>query len=542
MTAAAKLSLLLLISITYCVTGPILRAATYYIDFATGSDSNTGTSPTAAWKRAPGDAKATGVPAATALKPGDRVLFKGGTTYVGSIALKYSGASGSPITYDGSAWNGSKSTITTQNAANTSGFTDEGRSVSHLMIAGFDIKDIGGYAENDAIWSTTDPVSNPPGGSGISLHGGCSDITISNCNFAEICQWQNIIPMSGTTSVSGTGVSLQDNIRVTVANCDFTRMKTGVSIKALDVISDISVRDSSFHNYMNWLIDIAPRKAGATLRNVLIDGCQFYDYKEFDQPNWKGYDEKPHQDGIFLRTAGMASTWDNIVIRNSRFYSDQTSAGGTASIYLSQGSSADIYNCIFADDNHSNAYINVGYPKASGMLQRIRIWNNTFVGSTRAIKVTPGNSNADVVEIRNNAFYRTNTYDIISLNPKDIGTLVMDNNVYYNGNAARGFHDGSGYRSLSEWQTQTSKDRNSRWDNPSFESLSGNASVWKLKPASTSPLNGTGVDLSSFFATAIDGSARSTPWDIGAYSRASSSDLKLLPPNAPQDLRVSSAE
>ena len=36
------------------------EATTYYVDFASGSDSNDGRSPTSAWKHAPGDPNAGG--------------------------------------------------------------------------------------------------------------------------------------------------------------------------------------------------------------------------------------------------------------------------------------------------------------------------------------------------------------------------------------------------------------------------------------------------------------------------------------------------
>ena len=49
----------------------------YYVS-TTGNDANTGTSQTSPWKHAPGDSAATGNAAATALKAGDIVKFKGG--------------------------------------------------------------------------------------------------------------------------------------------------------------------------------------------------------------------------------------------------------------------------------------------------------------------------------------------------------------------------------------------------------------------------------------------------------------------------------
>jgi hypothetical protein len=84
-------------------TAPVF-AATYYVDFAGGSDDRDGRTPETAWKRSPGDKQATGNPKAASLQPGDIIKFKGGVQYLGEIqftALK--GAEGQPIVLDGNA-------------------------------------------------------------------------------------------------------------------------------------------------------------------------------------------------------------------------------------------------------------------------------------------------------------------------------------------------------------------------------------------------------------------------------------------------------
>lgn len=508
-------------------------AASYYVNFSTGNNSNAGTSSSAPWKHCPGDANATGVPASKALVAGDTVYFNSGVTYYGEVILKWSGTSGNPITYDGKTWgSGTRATIDGQNRKDGRGFDDTATARSNLVISGIRITNMGGYAEDDPIWSTTTAISAPPGGAGIDLQGGGSNILITDCVFEELGQWQNIQPMSGTTSITGAGVTLQDNKNVTILNCDFTRMKTGVTIKAQTIIDGITIEGCTFHNYMNWLIDIAPRVAGATLRNITIDGCTLYDYKEFDVPNWKGFGEKPHQDGIFLRTSGMASTWENIVIKNTLFYSDQTSNGGTASIYLSQGASADIYNCVFLNDNHSNANINVGYTKMPGMTQTVRVWNCTFFGGSRALKVTPGNTNPDHIEVRNCIMYRTSPYDVVGINPPEIGTLIMDNNVFFGAHAGRAIHNGATYLDFESWKAYSEKDKMSTWADPGLARVSGDPSTWDPRPASTaSPAVDIGADLSTFFGIDRDGQLRSGKWDAGAHEYGASGGITV--PNTP---------
>jgi parallel beta-helix repeat protein len=79
-------------------------AATYYVDFDSGSDTNAGTTEQAPWKRAPGDPEADGNPGSRAPQPGDTVLFKGGVVYRGEIIFRQGGAADAPITYKGDGW------------------------------------------------------------------------------------------------------------------------------------------------------------------------------------------------------------------------------------------------------------------------------------------------------------------------------------------------------------------------------------------------------------------------------------------------------
>src|SRR4051812_18173238 len=59
-------------------------AASYFVDFASGSDSNNGLSTTAAWKRCPG---MTGFAGNYSHVAGDRFLFKRGVTWTNCFPL-----------------------------------------------------------------------------------------------------------------------------------------------------------------------------------------------------------------------------------------------------------------------------------------------------------------------------------------------------------------------------------------------------------------------------------------------------------------------
>lgn len=93
------------IGLTAC--SPPAHADVYYVDFASGSDSASGTEPGKAWKRAPGDPEATGAASKVGLRPGDTVRFRGGVSYRGIINLPSDGTVDAPITYAGDQWGSS---------------------------------------------------------------------------------------------------------------------------------------------------------------------------------------------------------------------------------------------------------------------------------------------------------------------------------------------------------------------------------------------------------------------------------------------------
>jgi len=96
-------SLAAALALAGCANAPA-GGTTWHVDFADGSNRADGRTPATAWKHAPGDPKATGAPASAALKPGDRILFRAGVPYRGSIVVPASGAQGAPIVFSGLGW------------------------------------------------------------------------------------------------------------------------------------------------------------------------------------------------------------------------------------------------------------------------------------------------------------------------------------------------------------------------------------------------------------------------------------------------------
>ena len=83
------------------VTSSRATAATYQVDFEHGRDDHDGRTAATAWKHAPGDPEAKGVPAKTVLHPGDQVIFAAKVRYRGSIVVTASGSAEAPIVFAG---------------------------------------------------------------------------------------------------------------------------------------------------------------------------------------------------------------------------------------------------------------------------------------------------------------------------------------------------------------------------------------------------------------------------------------------------------
>jgi hypothetical protein len=79
-----------LIGLASQVSSPQRSSATYYVDGATGNDSNTGTNPGGPWKSLQ-------KVDTTTFQPGDRILLKSGSIWHGQLWPKGSGVDGRPI-------------------------------------------------------------------------------------------------------------------------------------------------------------------------------------------------------------------------------------------------------------------------------------------------------------------------------------------------------------------------------------------------------------------------------------------------------------
>lgn len=168
---------IIIISIFFVITilfhAAHAAAATYYVDFESGSDSNAGTSTSSPWKHSPGDSNATGN-ANRSLTGGDTVIFKGGVIYRGEVTIyRKNGSADNPITLKGDGW-GTQKAVFDGSTPITSSFTrcqsasDCFGNPNYQNIYYTDLPigtytfDTGFYEDDEFLWHSQDPNPADP--------------------------------------------------------------------------------------------------------------------------------------------------------------------------------------------------------------------------------------------------------------------------------------------------------------------------------------------------------------------------------------------
>ncbi len=446
------------------------QAATYYIDYVSGSDTNSGLSKSIPWKRCPG---MKGFAGRYAHQAGDVFIFKGGVTWdyrALPLTIANSGAAGSADQYTvdktwyvGSAW--SYPVFDGGAQLQMSGFTSSNK--SNLVINGFKIYNTGYPADGS--------------GYGITTIGG-SNVEISNC-------WFETYAVNAWGYVSGTAT---------------TERK-------------IYFHDN--HLRRNGRVHVLI-SSGKT-----VDDMQLYN-NAFEGPT--GYDPHAyHCDGFMIGGYGPGNSVTNLKIYGNLFFGDW-SKGATAQVYLNgYVNGAQIYNNIFAFENkNAGTSLSPAFLFIYGYNKNIGIYNNTFsndaspgvaYGTQTCISMARMN---DRINIRNNIFSKTRNGVIYS----DTTNVTMDYNLHNEYSGGRLI-----WNSTGAWACQTiaaCRSRGFEVHSPSpgpaqFAALpSGGVTGtgdWHL--LAVSPAINTGADLSGIFNTDKDGNARpqSLVWDIGAY-------------------------
>jgi hypothetical protein len=542
--------------------------ATYYVDFAGGSDTNSGTTATYAFKHCPGDDAATGVAAGVPLSGGDTVVFRGGVRYLGRVDLNWSGQSGARITYDGNAggsWGTGKALLDGENMdtdARRYGFYASS-SRSYITIRGFEFTRLGGHASIS--WNCS---SAPAAVAGYGIYlSSCTDITVENCYFHDIGDWQNAPGMS-LSLMEGWGVFVfRSAARILVDGCEFTRVPIGIVLDARsDTIRDIEITRCDIHHNVRWGIDLVTNANNSTLRGIDIHHNSIRDVWQYAANSWLGCSgTNPHYDGIILRIGGapytgqqLGTLGEPIRIRANRFYNDDSAAtdAGTAMIFLTTfGGTVLIYNNLFVNtlsNGYGAIYAQDGTSAAEGNPQPdYHIYNNSFMDARKAVTLrtlttawalTNGN-----IRIKNNVFFNTSSTGNYMVECGLDGNSQpdeLDYNRYVTGRSdqkvASMFSGTRVYWTLSELRS-AGFEKNGSYGNPLFTNttygLGSSSGLNDLSLRTDSPCVNAGVDLSAFFSDDFSGVSRpqGSAWDVGAFELPGGGAQS---PGKPANLRI----
>lgn len=535
---------------------------TYYVDFAAGADSNAGTSTGAALKHCPGDTNATSTASSIILAAGDTVIFKGGVTYTGDIAIKQSGSSGLPITYDGTGatWGTGRSLMDCNNTYYHA-FSCISPTKNWFTIKGFKITKA--KNSNDNTNQTINRAGaditgvNYAGDGDLYSEGG---IQLNNCaNFYlddlwiyefENCYDRAVLNAEGdgdsqtdlNCAIEKSGISILGTANNgTITNCVIWAVgHRCIKFSGADtmLITDCdfggTAAAGAVSTNMGWFavgINLSSGGSGQPLKNITVrktvahDGWQ-YQGDESQQRSHSG--DWFHMFGDADGTLEPNDDVHDVLFDRVYCYSNHQFANnnGTAYFFLE----SDVYNvewrnCLLVNGfsgaiemrDTSNAVVNattiitsIDQPilfkakSSSGFpLKSIYVTNSVFMTqSANSANVAYGTSGSG--------------YD---------GELVhSDYNSYYTSahNNRIEWH-GTNYTSIATWRTTTGQDAHSIFVDPKLVSIPtgagwANASSGDYRPDSSqsSPLIGSGLDQSATFTIYRDGTTRSGTWLIGS--------------------------
>lgn len=498
--------------------------ATYYVDFASGVDTNNGTSISTPWKHSPGDGNATGVPAGTTLIAGDTVLFNSAVTYKGMITPAQNGTLANRITYDGTTWGGGKAVFDLDNTF-AHAFTGY---ASYITVKEIDFENAVRPDGNESL-------------RGIIRITGGTYWTIQDCIFAHVTGW-DVMGVEGSDSAvyadqsciflngAGTDNTTIDNCEfyaigldgiylfradnTTVKNCNFGGISRGAEAGYFSVAMRITydsnalvVQDCVFHDGWqyegddagqrnhagDWLHIYGNTGASAYPHDLLIERCLFYNDKTFNYTHGTAFS--------MMETGCYDITWRNNIFLNPHAYNGAllTQDAGVGQIY---------------------------------------IYNNTFVCFAHAIDpgalaIKIGASVEDSIEVYNNIFIQYDISNVVCIHIYDTDWAgEIDYNIYYRPeDAAEVLRRASTWYNFSGWQA-LGCDAHGFYANPLLASVpatGATSSAGNYRLTSSSPCKNTGGDLTAegFTSDYLEViRPQGAGWDIGAYEYAGGDPLE----------------
>lgn len=341
-------------------------ATNYFIDYVGGSDTANGTSTSTPFQHCPGDIAATSIALATTLVGGDTVIFKGGVSYIltapfiigvatPGITLKFAGANGSPITYDG-------------NSAGTFGvgmanFTDN-FSTNHIDafcslvgITNLVFKDLfigpmgGGIIPSDPSCTLYSPNGLPPNkAGGITSYGFASNVVLGSCIISNLGYNGNGCPLGGGSFDANAGFHSSGCNGVTITNCQFMLMKDGIYFDNNSISANIIVSNCTFGVMSEWVLNLI-HHTNCYCSNVFICNNLFTNTDQgIVGSAWSGYNAGalPHRNILFMRGDENAGVYaldrnvhdTNVNIFNNNMVDTLGYLGGSAGLWFQENSSA----------------------------------------------------------------------------------------------------------------------------------------------------------------------------------------------------------
>ena len=460
-----------------------LAAATYYIDYNGGLDSNNGTSTNSSWKRCPG---MVGFSGTYSHAVGDLFMFKGGITWPSNcfpLTVRFSGGAGANDQYigNGTWYSGGTWTYPVFDGGNVqNGYSSgliAGGTRSNLFLSKLKLVNVG---------SLTD-------GSGCAISASGNNVEISYCYLEPMS-----INAFFSSGAGGVGhLNFHHNV---ITNAGRLNISTG----------DNTYTDVQLHDNIMW----GP-----------------------DQYNPFAY----HLDGFMLQSDSVGSyKFTNLRVFNNKFIGIWKH-GGTAMIYTSSNPGTYgpqhyyIYNNLFCPENWTTTVqlvygIRIGGGYVTAGNDDIRIYNNTFDfraispanPSTSSIMLMDTESN---VSIQNNIFAGATRGIQLPTALKLSGALIIDYNIYFGQTTPAYLIDDDLHSIYGKTlaAVRPTYELNGYFADPLFMTLptgdiagSGN---WHLQ--ASSPAIHKGASLTNYFTTDLDGNPRGSAWTIGAYeSRA----------------------
>jgi hypothetical protein len=542
-------------------------AATYYIDYNAGDDSNNGKSTSTPWKYSPGMSHFTGSYSHSA---GDVFVFKGGVTWAATgsdstvLTIGNSGGSGNPDIYMGG-----------QQCAKTGSVSCNGGTawgIGYPVFDGGALNGMLGIYASAKSYITLDGfkiqnVGYTDGSGQAIFFGSGSGLTVKNCllepngvnafaygvssgTYSAIYFHDNIIKKAGRVHITVgdariTDVKYYNNIHYGGYDYDPKSYHTDGLMIGGDGKTDYAIQGLYIYNN-KWTGDWS---RGATAQ-LYLNGTPMYCY---DYTNGS-HEPTPGQVAIG-ETSGVASKiysttnsggWtgsgtgticgsSNALINGENLNESPTYGGqyigtiASASNYTALKSTKDvyIYNNLFATENTTGSAFSPGAIDISAGHSDIKIYNNTIdARSNTAIPMSHCvfiGAFVNNIDIQNNIL--TGCDNGVTLAGTTTGKVTIDYNLYYTLSGNHLIWDNrvdTRCNTLSGCQdSPVNQEAHGITRNPKFVALPGGGVVgsgnWSLQ--NDSPAVNKGANLSAFFTTDIFDIPRSGKWNIGAYNK-----------------------